>query len=289
MIELEPIERLVTLTIMTGRLEGVRPQSALIVAQKESAKTETVAEFATSDGVLYVNNFTPTSFTEDHLMEFCPGKAYKYHHLVIPDLLNCISRQKYLVDTTITFLNSFTEEGIKEIDSKAFQDGKVVLPQPVRGGVITTIAKEDFEKRWTKWSSVGFLTRFLPITFQYGNDVVKRILLLSAEEDEIYLLGKPINLPKPSILPEEPLGKVKVTLPKHLSHQLIKPGTDMQKRLKTYGFRGIRHLRRLVQANALVNNRDAVNQDDIDEVLKLATFCNFSYTTIGKEEPPERM
>ncbi len=120
MIELEPIEKLIMLTIMTGRLEGVRPQSALIIAQKESAKTETVAAFAACDGVLYINNFTPTSFTEGHLMEFCPDRAHKYHHLIIPDLLNCISRQKYLVDTTITFLNSFTEEGIKEIDSKAF-------------------------------------------------------------------------------------------------------------------------------------------------------------------------
>ena len=109
MIELEPIEKLIELAIMTGRLKGVRPVSAIIVAPMESAKTETAAEFATTDGVLYLNNFTPTSFTEDHLMEFCPGKTYKYHHLVIPDLLNCISRQKYLVDSTITFLNSFTE------------------------------------------------------------------------------------------------------------------------------------------------------------------------------------
>lgn len=290
MIELEPIEKLIKLTIMTGRLEGVRPLSALIVAPMESAKTEIVAEFATNDGVLYLNNFTPTSFTEDHLTEFCPGRAYKYHHLIIPDLLNCISRQKYLVDSSITFLNSFTEEGIKEIDSKAFQGGKIVLPEPVRGGVITTIAKKDFENRWRKWSSVGFLTRFLPITFQYGNDVAERILLLSAEEDEIHLLGKPIILPQPSILPEDkPLSRVKVTVPKDLSHQLTKPGKDMQKRLETYGFRGVRHLRRLVQANALVNNRVTANQDDIDEVLELAKFCNFAYTVIGSELPPKFM
>lgn len=290
MIELEPIEKLVELTIMTGRLEGVRPLSAMIIAPMESAKTETVAEFATSNGVLYVNNFTPTSFTEDHLTEFLPGQRYKYHHLIIPDLLNCISRQKYLVDSTITFLNSFTEEGVKEIDSKAFREGKIVLPQPVRGGVITTIAKADFEKRWQKWSSVGFLTRFLPITFQYGNDVTERILLLSAEEDEIQLLGNPVELPEPTILPKDsPLSKVRVTLPRHLSPQIVKPGTDMQKRLKTYGFRGVRHLRRLVQANALVNNRVTVNQDDVDEVLKLAKFCNLDYAIIGKEEPPERV
>ena len=290
MIELEPIEKLIELAIVTGRLEGVRPLSAIIIAPMESAKTETVAEFAITDGVLYVNNFTPTSFTEDHLMEFLPGQTYRYHHLIIPDLLNCLSRQKYLVDSTITFLNSFTEEGIKEIDSKAFRDGKIVLPQPVRGGVITTIAKADFEKRWQKWSSVGFLTRFLPISFQYGNDVVEQILLLSAEEEEIQLLGKSIKLPEPSILAKNsPLSKIKVALPKDLSPQLIEPGKDMQKRLKTYGFRGVRLLRRLVQANALINDRNMVNQDDIDKVLELANFCNFDYTIIGSELPPDHM
>jgi hypothetical protein len=290
MIELEPIEKLIELAIMTGRIEGVRPLSAMIIAPMESAKTETVAEFATTDGVLYLNNFTPASFTEDHLIEFLPGKAYKYHHLIIPDLLNCISRQKYLVDSTITFLNSFTEEGIKEIDSKAFRDSKIVLPQPVRGGVITTIAKADFEKRWQTWSSVGFLTRFLPISFQYGNDVAERILLLSAEEDEIQLLGKPVILPEPTILPKDsPLSKVRVILPKNLAHQLVEPGKHMQKRLKTYGFRGVRLIRRLVQALALANNRDTVIQDDIDEVLELSKFCNLEYAIIGKEEPPERV
>ena len=120
------------------------------------------------------------------------------------------------------------------------------MPQPVRGGVITTIAKADFEKRWQKWSSVGFLTRFLPITFQYGNDVVERILLLSAEEDEINLLGKPVKLPEPSILPKGPLSKVGITVPQDLSHQLVEPGVNMQKRLKTYGFRGVMALRRLI-------------------------------------------
>ena len=78
MIELEPIESLVRLTIMTGRLEEVRPLSAIIIASMESAKTETVAEFATTDGVLYLNNFTPTSFTEDHLTEFLPGQKYSH-------------------------------------------------------------------------------------------------------------------------------------------------------------------------------------------------------------------
>ena len=289
MIKLEPIKKLIKLTIMTGKLEGVRPLSALIIANMESAKTEAVAEFATNTGVLYLNNFTPTSFTEDHLLEFdSSNKAYKYHHLIIPDLLNCISRQKYLVDSTITFLNSFTEEGVKEIDSKAFIGGKIVLDTPVRGGVIATIASKDFEQRWQKWTSVGFLTRFLPISFQYGSDVVNQILLASAEQDELQLLGKPVTLPQFSLL-ENPLDKVEVSMPKALAPQLIKPGRKMQKRLLTYGFRGVRHLRRLVLANALVNDRVEANQDDIDEILRLAKFCNFDYKTIGKEPAPDEL
>lgn len=283
MIELERIEKIITLGLMTGKLEGVRPQSELIIAKKESAKSEAVAEFATNDGVLYLNNFTPTSFMEQYILDFDSGK---YHHLIIPDLLNVISRQKYLVDTSVTFLNQFMEEGVKEITSKAYVGGKIVLNRPVRGGIITTIAKEDFEQRWKKWTSVGFLTRFLPASFQYGMDVVKQILIASVTEDEVNLLGKPIILPKPSIL-KDSLSKVKVTVPKELGLMLLKPAEDMQRRLSTYGFRAARHLRRLAQANALVNNRTTVKQEDIDEVIELAEFCNLDYKTIGKENPPK--
>lgn len=284
MIALEAVEKIIRRALRTGNLKDVRPLSVIVIAKKESAKTEEVAQFAENDGVLYLNSFTPTSFMEEYILDFDNGK---YHHLIIPDLLNCISRQKYLVDTTITFLNSFCEEGVKEILSKAFEGLKIPLTRPVRGGVITTIAKEDFEARWKKWSSVGFLTRFLPVSFQYGRDVVDKILLACAEEDEVNVLGKSIKPPLPPILNNNHSAKVKVDLSKELSHQLIEPGKAMQKRLSTYGFRGVRHLRRLTLATALDNNRDIVTQDDIDEVLELVKFCNLDYPTIGDEPPPK--
>lgn len=284
MIELEAVEKIVRLALWTGNLKDVRPLSVLIVAKKESAKTETLAQFADNDGVLYLNSFTPTSFMEEYILEF---QNEKYHHIIIPDLLNCISRQKYLVDTTITFLNAFTEEGIKEILSKAFEGSKIPLTRPVRGGVITSIADEDFQTRWKKWSSVGFLTRFLPVSFKYGLDVVNQILLACAEQDEAEVLGKHIKMELPNILNNDRFTKIKITIPIELSHELIEPGKNMQKRLSTYGFRGVRHLRRLALANALVNNRNEVNQDDIDEVLELSKFCNLDYPTIGNEPPPK--
>lgn len=283
MIELEDIQKIITLALWTGNLKDVRPLSVLIVARKESAKTENLAQFAQNDGVLYINNFTPTSFMEEYIRKF---ENEEYHHLIIPDLLNCISRQKYLVDTTITFLNSFTEEGVKEILSKAFEGGHIPLSKPVRGGVITSIADEDFEDRWKKWSSVGFLTRFLPVSYQYGQDVVMEILRACAESDESEVLGKPVKLELPPILSNDRFNRVKVTIPKELSHQLESPGRKMQSRLSTYGFRGVRHLRRLTLANALINNRREVIQEDIDEILRLTKFCNLDYTIIGKKHPP---
>ncbi len=290
MIELEPIEKTILLVILTGNLRGVRPLSAIIIALVESAKTASLAQYASMDGVLYLNNFTPTSFAEQHLQSFneTDTDEYVYHHLIIPDLLNCISRQKYLVDSTITFLNSFTEEGVKEIDSKAFAGDRIILPQPVCGGVITSIAHGDFERRWKKWSSVGFLSRFLPISYQYGEDVVNKILQASAKKNEAQLFGKPYSMPRLKLL-KDSLDKVEVVLPDKLAEQLIKPAKGMQKRLSTYGFRATRHLRRLVQANALLNERVKATQEDVDEVLRLSEFLNFNYTVVGKEPPPEGM
>lgn len=280
-----PIQHIVVLVLLTGYLENVRPLSLIVIAKKESAKTEVVATFSRSDEVLYLNNFTPTAFMDEYIREFM---NHKYHHLIIPDLLSCISRQKYLVDTTITFLNSFTEEGIKEIISKAY-DQKIKLPEPVRGGLITTIAKEDFEARWKKWSSVGFLTRFLPVSYQYGQDLVDEILQACATQDEEHVLGKPYSIKLPSVLKSKGGYRrtAKVSIGDDLAHQLIKPGKNMQKHLSTYGFRGVRHLRRLVQAEALFNNRTTVTQEDINKVLELSKFCNLDYTVIGKQAPPK--
>ena len=249
MIKLEAIEKIIKLTIYTGYLQNTRPLSLMIIANKESAKTETATQYALNDGVLLMNNFTPTSFMENYILKFGSGE---YRHLIIPDLLSCISRQKYLVDSTITFLNAFTEEGVKEIASKAFEGGTIKLDRPVHGGVITTIAKEDFEDRWEKWSSVGFLTRWLPVSYQYSQEVVKEILYAVATEDESKILGN-------SIILKLPKQRAKVTIPKELSALLIEPGKEMQRRLSTYGFRGVRHLRRLTQAQALSEGKHEVS------------------------------
>jgi len=270
MIKLEIIEKIIQLTICTGYLQNTRPLSLMIIASKESAKTETTTQFAQNDGILLMNNFTPTSFMENYILKFGSGE---YRHLIIPDLLSCINRQKYLVDTTITFLNAFMEEGVKEIASKAFEGGTIKLDRPVRGGVITTIAKEDFEDRWKRWSSVGFLTRWLPVSYEYTQEIVEEILYAVATEDESRILGTPIKL-------DLPKARVKVTIPKELSAVLIEPGKEMQSRLSTYGFRGVRHLRRLVQAQALISGRHEVISEDIEEILKLAEFCNMDYKTI---------
>ena len=61
----------------------------------------------------------------------------------------------------------------------------------------------------------------------------------------------------------------------------------MQRRLSTYGFRAVRHLRRLAQAQALFNNRTVVTQEDIDEVLEISKFCNLDYTVIGDKPAPK--
>jgi hypothetical protein len=151
--------------------------------------------------------------------------------------------------------------------------------------VFTTIAKEDFEARWKKWTSVGFLTRFLPVSFQYGQDIVEQIRYASATQDEASILGKPVKLQLPSFL-KNWSEQIKVTIPNNLAEQLIEPGQDMHRRLSTYGFRAVRHLKRLTLANALRNNKQVVTQQDIDQVLELAKFCNLDYTVIGKEKPP---
>lgn len=269
MIQLDDIQEILKLAIYTGRLEGDKPLSVMIVANAESAKSQTLMSLAENDGILLLNSFTPTSFLENHALDFSTGK---YRHLILPDLIPVLGRQKYLADATITMLLYFTEEGFKEIDSKAFQGGKISLNQPVSGGLLTSIAKEDFENRWKAWTAVGFLSRFPPVSFQYGQDTVREIFDSIIEGRA---LGKPIRLNLPA-------QKATVDLPKDLGDQLIKSADEMHKRLSTYGFRALRHLIRLAKANALAAGRLAVTQEDIDKVLALSKFCNLDYPTIGK-------
>jgi len=76
MIKLDPIEETIMLALLTGYLEGVRPLSVLIIAKKESAKTEVVAQFSANDGVLYLNNFTPTAFMDEYIRDFMSYQFY---------------------------------------------------------------------------------------------------------------------------------------------------------------------------------------------------------------------
>ncbi|MBA7597135.1 hypothetical protein ES703_04130 [subsurface metagenome] len=278
LIGLEPVYRIIELAIATTKLIGYRALSVMIIAHKESAKTEVVTKYGTNDAILLVTNFTPAAFYEQYIAKFSSGT---YKILILPDLLNCISRQKYLVEGSITFLNALMEEGVTEIISKAFSK-PIRLKNPARAGVITSIAKEDFDKRWHKWSSVGFLTRFLPVSFQYGQDTVKDILNNIAFKSEEQVLGKSIKLSLPA-------KKQKVEMPEELGQQLIDSIKPVQKSLHTYGFRMLRHLKRMCLAAALLDGKKVVEQKHVDEVLELAKFCNLDYTTIGDLDPPEWM
>ena len=266
MIGLSSIEELTTYALWTGYMKDERPLSLLLISAVESGKTETTVQYADNKGLLFLTDFTAFGLTKRYMKQFQNGEI---KHLLIPDLIVPLSKSKVAVDSTTAFLNAYMEEGVKEIVTYNFPGG-LQLPHPIRGGVIAAIASGDFFSRQKAWAQVGFISRFLPVSYSYDLQTVDRIFdaIINGET-----LSHNINLN----FPDKPVA---VRLPPEIARELKPKAKEMGSKLGVYGFRPLRHLTRLVKGRALSQGRSVVTDEDKERILKLAYYFNLDHNKV---------
>lgn len=262
MINTQEIEHLTKLCIYSAFIEGERPVSLLIVAPVEHGKSEILKKFAFIETIKISTDFNSFIFG-DFVIEYqSAGKRT----LVIPDFLRIVKKKYSTQCNSLTIFNSLIEEGwVGKLPSGS------IIQNPITANILTAITQDEMIDKRHKWSQIGFLSRFIPVSFLYKDDTKTQIR--NYIKDRIYRSDDfyDFKLPK---------TKMKITLPKDLADKLEKISLNISLKNNLTGFRLQRQIQVLAMSNALVNNRDLVMQSDVDTIDSLSKYINFDFTKI---------
>jgi hypothetical protein len=255
LIKLEPILKIINCAIWTGRLSDEKPVSIMLIAEQESAKTEALKYFRGTTTLLYLSDLTSRGLTAHH-KEIQDGIL---RHVVLLDLVRILAHGKGVSERTIQTLASLMEEGESE---NADAGGITRWEGFPKIGALMGITPSFFKNRKGRWRQTGFLTRFIPISFNYKPETVREIHSAIAN-------GHSLPPPHPEKLPQaNVLIKCSSEYSRVLSQRAITLGANM----KTYGFRYHRILRALAKGLALMEGRGQVTKTHIHRVLEWSEF-----------------
>jgi hypothetical protein len=298
MIKVETIKKLLECAILSGLVKNKKNHvSVFIIADAESGKSEMIKIMSGYPNTYYTNDLSFKPFLDDILPNVV---SEKITHILIPDYINILEHRRASESLT-PVLNSFMAEGIKDL--KYYGVNKV-FPIEVKGGIITGITKQYFDRRIAKWRGIGFLSRMIPVTFRYSETT----------QQEIHeYIKKGGNLQKEYIKKKELFEKhnirpnsINVEIPEDIAekiHFYALGLRDQNKfyvvqrrrneswgewtyRIQNYGFRLHEQLRTLAQGICLYNKLEddkkefVVDEEDIKTLLELTKFTNFNFTEI---------
>lgn len=266
MIGVQQLQEIIETTLTTGRLEGETPVSLLIVSYIGAGKTDLVRHYpdVCVDSVLYVTDITAFAIHKKYGQKLRSGRI---RHIILPDLLVPLNKQKDQAGHFITFMNGIIEEGIAKVISR---ESNFIVDYPVRCGLITTLAREELVKRKQAWAAVGFLSRMLPVSYQYSTKSITKILESIKQRD--YRDDQPQKLH----LPDEAY----VDLPRDIADLLQPIALSVKDSSDRYGFRRLKQLQTLAMGHALRQGRRSVNERDVDWIRAIAKFMNYRCATV---------
>lgn len=270
MINVEKLVTMVRLVLLSAYLKNEKPVSLMIVSDRpESGKTEIIKKFDGNRKIAMVTDATAFGIWRDFHEQLSNGDI---NHLLFPDFLTLVSRQKTTVDALITTLNPLIEEGLASLHTGFLKPLSIAAPRPI--GIILAMIKEPLDKYKKEWMSNGFLSRLLIFTYKYSDDTVRAIF--KSILDEEYIDEKPSIIRFP-----DGIKPVHCSLAMGAALTLLMRKLPVQKQLfedrRSYGFRMIKNLRRLAKANALYCGRNEVEQKDIDVIAEVSEYMNEEY------------
>jgi hypothetical protein len=145
----------------------------------------------------------------------------------------------------------------------------------VKAGLITAIPPDPFSDKRRNWGKIGFLSRALPVSFDY--QVATRVEILQYIQTQQHLKEKieKLKLPKKTKSVALPVAVARQIEPYALT--LAAAHSQYQ---QVYGFRYQRQLQTFSKALALLEGKDAVDEHCIQELGRLANFINLNFSKI---------
>jgi len=273
LLDVEPLLEIIKLTIQSAYVKHIEtPVNLLIIAQPESAKTKAMEQFKIK-GTYTTNNITQAVIVSK-ILPMIENQGLKY--LIIPDFLNAIEKDYTTRKGFLNLMKSLIEEGITSLDTFNIRTNKVYNP-PIKCGLITGITTDSFyghyspeRQGWVggvkyEWKTMGLLSRFIPFSYNYELLKIRKVFKHIEKEEQI---KKP---PKHKI--KRVMTEIKGNPELFSQFELI--ASNIGQEIGGYGFRVLRSLQTLAKANALLNDRTEVNQEDIDKIVYLSNWINY--------------
>jgi len=271
MIDVEVLEKLISNVLWTGWLEHEKPVSLLLIAKPESGKTEVLKKFNHNKGIVYATDVTAFGIVKG-IFPLLDAKQ-PVNHIIIPDLLNPLSKQAATSRSFIQFMNSLVEEGIVKIHTYAIQ-----VERNVQCGLVTAITRDAFLSHKKMWKRIGFLSRLLPFSYSYSVDSTRRIFESIIEEE--YHHDSAINIDFPQ---EKKFVEGTPKLFEELRDYSIRLGEAGE----VYGLRYQKHFQVLSKAHALMDGRNKVSVEDINWVKFIAEWINADFKQLERYDGKE--
>ena len=260
MINTEILEHAIKISIYTTLLKNENPVSIMIIAPPEHGKTEVLKRFAFIESVKIISDFNTFVFA-DFATEF---QMKQKGTIIIPDFLRIVKKKSSTANNSLTIINAITEEG---------WIGKLPLGQqiekPIKANILTALTSDELTDKRHKWSQMGFLSRFIPLSFSYEESTKQQI--------REYIKNRVYKTDNPYDFVIDLKEKINVALPKKMADEIEIITKKIGMRDNFTGFRLQRQLQVLAMGNALSNKRNLVNKDDIDVIKEISLFINFNY------------
>ena len=271
LIDIQPIIDIIALCLQSAFLKdeenGV---SLLLIAMPETAKTSSIFNFRGLSLVSYYDEITQKKLID----EFLPlVKSKQKRTLLIPDLINCIEKQRSTREQFLNMIKSGIDDtGIVQISTYHKQLYYYKLIEGLRFNLITAVTVGNFKKIMRKLKSTGLLSRFLPFSYSYPIDKIAKLFkLICGTDSENYNY---IEVPK--IVEKETRIKLH---PEHLE-EFKMVARELGNQYGGYGIRALKNFRRLLKSNALLNKRKETTEEDVRKIMDLVKWINFNFNPI---------
>lgn len=250
-------------TEMLSRTQGKSSVKKVTIGRGKNARVEEVRQITGS--VLYTTNTTPYKLYTRYGDILKSGQI---KHIVIPDFLTVLNLPPYQMSGVVSFYNSLIEEGVISIESR---DSSFVAEMPVCVGLLTGIAKQDFNKRRSQMAAMGFLSRALPVSWAYS-DSTKDAILNSIATKEYLLDTNRFNI----TLPTSQL----IDIPEKWTAFIRGVAENTKDPFDELGARRLKQLQVFCMANALMEGRQEVAGDDIKKLKQYERYFNYDCASL---------
>lgn len=254
-IRLTPVLELIETAIYTGYLVGEKPVSIVLIAQQESAKTESLKHFLGTKSVEYFSDLTSKGLAP-YKSDIESGRI---RHLCLLDLVRILAHPRITSERTIQTLASLIEEGQGAVADGGGVDHWKNFP---RIGAMIAVTPAIYQRKRKMFRDTGFMSRFLPVRFSYTEKTQLKV-------HESIRNGAPLPTPRPIQVPKE---KILVTIPDAIAKLIEQLAMQLGQTNSTYGFRWHRAMRALIKAYAAKQGRKKVIDSDY---MKLAEWTEF--------------